>query len=96
VPVTPGSLCSGATLPPGYRDRANGNDCNDSDSTRWRTLVLYPDHDGDGVGTPPRATACRGADLPAGYSLFGDDEDDNDPAVQANEDSANAVQVILF
>jgi hypothetical protein len=79
------TVCVGAAaLPLGYV--ASGSDCDDSDAARFRGFVRYPDADADGVGTSPRDVPCVGEALPggepgAGWSVFGWDPDDADPAV---------------
>jgi hypothetical protein len=75
-----GSVCTGASLPAPYRATAVGNDCDDADPARYRWVVVYPDADGDGVGAPPREVRCLGGTIPAGYSLYGWDPNDRDPA----------------
>jgi hypothetical protein len=65
LPAT-GQLCTDGTLPPPFRAVASGNDCNDDDPQLTHFAVLYPDQDGDGVGTAPRQVRCLGAQLPAG------------------------------
>ena len=72
-------VCSGAELLPPFFPVASGNDCDDTDPMRFRARVLYPDADGDGVGTSPRVMPCLGSGLPAGHSIFGFDPDDMDP-----------------
>jgi hypothetical protein len=49
-------------------------------------VVLYPDHDGDGIGAPPREIPCIGAALPSGLVPWGWDPDDGDPLVRAAAD----------
>jgi hypothetical protein len=75
-----GTVCVGAALPAPYRATASGNDCDDADPTRWRWVVLYPDRDGDGIGAPPRDVQCLGSAIPTGWSIFGYDPDDTNPA----------------
>lgn len=81
-----GTLCVGAELPDPYRATAAGNDCEDAEVALWRWTVLYPDADGDGIGTPPREIRCLGETIPAGYSLQGWDEEPADPVAQAAAD----------
>ena len=75
-----GQQCSGEALRPPFFTQASGNDCDDSDPTRFLARVLYLDSDGDGVGRPPRVVPCLGTSLPAGHSVFGFDPDDSDAA----------------
>ncbi len=91
----PGTLCVGATLPEPYRAVAAGNDCDDSDPTRYRWVVVYADVDGDGVGAPPRSIPCLGAAIPAGFSTLGFDVDDANPAVQW-DGSDEELLLVLF
>jgi hypothetical protein len=77
TPVS-GQVCTGAQLPLPYFAVASGNDCDDTDPSRFHARVLYPDADGDGVGRPPRVVPCLGTALPAGHSVFGFDPDDTD------------------
>jgi hypothetical protein len=81
-----GALCLGdEALPDPYRTTLAGADCNDADATLWRYVVLYPDKDGDGIGTTPRIGAtCIGAAIPEGTSIFGFDPDDSDPTRRDN------------
>jgi hypothetical protein len=83
VPST-GDVCTGATLPASYATTATtatGNDCDDSNPALYLWRVLYPDRDGDGVGTPPRMVMCLDdGPVPPGYSIYGFDPDDSNPA----------------
>ncbi len=81
-----GEVCTGATLPDPYRASAKGNDCSDSDTSQYRWVVMHRDLDGDGIGAGPRSVFCLGNCLPPGWSIFGYDPDDGDPAVQSSED----------
>src|SRR3989344_1636456 len=76
------SVCSGASLAPGYASSANGNDCNDSDNAKWQNLTGYVDVDNDtyqGNSTPQ--SVCSGNSLPSGYTgtliPWGDCNDNN-------------------
>jgi hypothetical protein len=60
-------VCSGASLPSGWRSSANGSDCNDSNNTVWQFLNGYLDNDGDGYGAGTLYTICSGSSLPSGY-----------------------------
>jgi hypothetical protein len=91
-----GQVCAAATLPPPYTSAASGNDCDDADATRFLWRVLYPDHDGDGVGVPPRVVMCLDAGAPPpGYSIYGFDPDDSDPALRDFADEPE-LDVLLF
>lgn len=56
-----GSVCSGASLPAGYRAAANGADCNDADATKYQNLTGYRDSDGDSATINSTASVCSGA-----------------------------------
>ncbi len=53
-----GSICSGATLPAGYANAANGADCDDTNPSIYVLASVYADADGDGVGA---GRECRRA-----------------------------------
>jgi hypothetical protein len=95
APTTAGSVCSGATLPAPYFATAVGNDCDDTDDGLFRWAVLYPDHDGDGVGAPPRQVLCIGTSVPGGMSIFGDDANDNDPGQHVDDEEDELVELLL-
>ncbi len=59
-------------------------------------MVLYPDGDGDGVGTSPRSVQCLGASLPPGWSVLGWDLDDGNAAVHWNEEEEEDLLVLLL
>ncbi|MFY0583038.1 hypothetical protein ACN28S_59980 [Cystobacter fuscus] len=81
APCPPPAGVRGRHPPPPYTPAASGNDCDDADSARFLWRVLYPDRDGDGVGTPPRVVLCLDdGPTPPGYSIYGFDPDDSDPA----------------
>ena len=61
------SLCSGNSLPSGWRASANGNDCNDADNTKWVNLNGIQDSDNDGYTVGGWIAFCTGGSLPAGY-----------------------------
>jgi hypothetical protein len=44
-------------------------------------MICYPDKDGDGYGALPLKILCEGSTIPAGYSHYGDDEDDTNPKI---------------
>ncbi|QSQ13011.1 hypothetical protein [Myxococcus landrumensis] len=90
-----GSVCAGATLPTPYFTQASGNDCDEADPARTRWVVLYPDHDGDGVGAEPRQVSCLGASIPSGWSVYGYDTNDNDPGTTADEESDLELELLL-
>ena len=79
-----GQVCAGSALPDPFRAAAGGNDCAADDPSLFRWVVLYRDRDGDGIGAGPRTVPCLGASIPAGWSVFGYDPDDDSPAVQVN------------
>ncbi|RKH39730.1 hypothetical protein [Corallococcus sicarius] len=93
IPATP--VCTGQTLPLPYHPKAVGNDCNDAEPGLFRWAVLYPDKDGDGVGAPPRQVECIGQTVPAGLSLYGDDDNDQDPGQQVDEEQFEDLELIL-
>jgi len=74
-------VCSGASLPSGYRAAANGPDCDDTNSAIYQNLNGYTDADGDGYGTGTVQTVCSGAALPTGYAAASGDCDDANSAV---------------
>lgn len=76
-----GELCAGEALPDPYRATASGRDCDDGDPSVFRAIVRYADQDGDGVGATPRAIFCVATEEPAGWSRFGWDVDDAEPAL---------------
>jgi hypothetical protein len=94
APVTPGNVCAAAVLPEPYRAVAVGLDCDDGERSVWRAVVRYPDADGDGVGATPRAIVCLGSGEPPGYSRFGWDVDDADPAVQRDGADDELVELL--
>jgi len=61
-------VCSGASLPTGWRSFANGSDCNDNNNTVWQYLNGYIDNDGDGYGVGTLYSVCSGSSLPSGYA----------------------------
>ena len=81
-----GQVCAGLTLPKPYVAAAHGNDCDDSSADHWLWVFIYADQDGDGVGSSHRFLYCKGDTIPAGYSPYGDDPDDNDPNKKIDDD----------
>ena len=79
-----------------FRAAANGNDCDDTVPALTHLAVLYPDQDGDGVGSPPRQILCIGATAPAGFARGGYDDDGGDPAVIETDDDDALLDLILL
>lgn len=52
--------------PVGFTATTIGTDCAPTDSTRWRSVTVRPDADGDGRCTSSSSNACVGSSLPAG------------------------------
>ncbi len=94
VPAS-GELCAGTTLSPPLFLTASGNDCDESDKTRFTWSVLYRDSDGDGVGAPPSSVPCHGAQRPAGFSIYGFDSDDADARVTESAEDAELVESLI-
>ncbi|MFY1825175.1 hypothetical protein ACN47A_04625 [Myxococcus fulvus] len=90
-----GTHCAAATLPAPYFVQATGNDCDDADAALIRWAVLYPDNDGDGVGTEPRRILCIGTAVPPGLSIFGDDPNDDDPSTMTGPEHEELETFIL-
>jgi hypothetical protein len=76
-----GSVCAGASLPLPYYASAQGNDCDDTNASLTHWDVLWPDKDKDGAGAGAYAFKCDGTTIPAGFSRYGDDENDADPKI---------------
>ena len=71
------SVCSGSSLPSGWRSSQKGNDCNDDLKTEWQSITGYPDSDGDDRFSSSGTSFCSGSSLPSGYSSSaGNDCDD--------------------
>ena len=70
--------------------------CDDGDPALTQLAVLYPDHDGDGVGAPPRQITCIGTTVPDGPSRGGYDDDDSDPDIIEDEDSNDLLELLLL
>jgi hypothetical protein len=81
-----GQLCTGAALTAPYYAEPRANDCNDAQAALTHWMVLYPDGDGDGIGSLPYEVRCVGAALPEGFSRYGDDADDGDDAIGASDE----------
>ncbi|WNG43833.1 hypothetical protein F0U60_06770 [Archangium minus] len=63
-----GTVCSNGKLPTGYRlEPAAQTDCDDTRSSQWQWLDLYPDADGDLVGSEPAEQRCSGLNPEPGY-----------------------------
>jgi hypothetical protein len=80
-----GTVCSGASLPEGYRVAANGNDCDDQNAQMF-ALVIYThrDRDGDGFRVTAPGNLCQGSNvLPAGYFTSASVVADNDDLSEA-------------
>lgn len=90
-----GTRCTAGVLLPPYYALAIGRDCDDTDPTLTRFVVLYPDGDGDGVGTSPRQVRCLGSAIPGGFSLRGYDENDGNPSVIETEDFEELLDLVL-
>lgn len=75
------SICSGSSLPSGWRTAANGSDCNDGNASVWQNLTGYLDSDGDGYNRSSGSSICSGASLPPARVNPGSDCDDNNASV---------------
>lgn len=91
-----GTRCTAGFLTPPYYAAPIGSDCDDANPALTRRLVLYADHDGDGVGISPRQLRCLGQAVPDGLSPRGYDEDDADPAVVETEDFDELLDLVLL
>ena len=91
-----GQRCTDGVLPAPYRATASGNDCDDGNATLTHFAVLYPDLDGDGVGSSPRQVRCLGETTPAGLVSGGYDEDDTNPAVIETEEFDELIDLIVL
>lgn len=62
----------------------NQTDCDDFDDTKWRSVDLYLDSDGDGFGNSTLSSieVCIGSDIPSGYSDNTEDCNDFDADVR--------------
>ncbi|MBI3088753.1 MAG: hypothetical protein HYY99_00615 [Candidatus Colwellbacteria bacterium] len=61
------SVCSGDSLPSGWRSSSNGSDCNDGNPSIWQYLTGYWDGDGDSYGAGAANNVCSGSSLPGGW-----------------------------
>lgn len=94
VPAS-GELCAGSTLAPPLFLTASGNDCDESDKTRFTWSVLYADKDGDGVGAPPSSVPCLGLERPAGFSIYGFDSNDADARVTESAEDEEVLEQLI-
>ncbi|RKH71559.1 hypothetical protein [Corallococcus aberystwythensis] len=95
APIPARTFCTGTALPAPYFAKAVGNDCDDADTDRYRWTYLYRDQDADGVGATPRQMTCLGPAVLAGWSLYGDDVDDQDATEQRDEAAEEELSLIL-
>ncbi|WP_163999669.1 hypothetical protein [Pyxidicoccus caerfyrddinensis] len=68
-----GVLCTAGTLPEGHHEWPLGHDCDDGNRDVRVSWSLYPDTDGDGVGSGAQETLCAGPQRPGGYSFVDTD-----------------------
>ena len=68
-----GTLCVGPSLPPGYLTAAVGTDCDDANASVSRSVLAFPDKDGDGIGAGTGEAYCTDGSAPVGHSLQGSD-----------------------
>ena len=79
--IADGTICSGASLPPGYATVSSGTlDCDDADPAAFTRRIGFLDGDGDGVGAGVALAVCTGDALPAGFAPVGGDCAPVDPA----------------
>jgi hypothetical protein len=80
------TVCSTAstTAPSGYS--LTNTDCNDNDSSIWRSATLYVDADNDGyaVTEEPTTFMCYGVNVPQGYAAVSLGLDCNDDVAAIN------------
>ncbi|RKG73674.1 hypothetical protein D7W79_24960 [Corallococcus exercitus] len=95
APIPAQVMCTGKSLPLPYFLKAVGNDCDDADAGRYRWTYIYRDQDADGVGATPRQMTCLGPAVLAGWSMYGDDADDGNAAVQTDEAAEEELSLIL-
>ena len=72
------SVCSGASLPSGWRAAVNGSDCNDSDASVYQNLTAYQDSDADTYTVGSAQSLCSGAYLSSGWASSAKGNDCND------------------
>jgi|GEM_PF-2616576 len=86
-------VCSGASLPSGWRAAANGNDCDDSNSAKWANKNGYLDTDGDTYGAGTVVAVCSGATLLPPYRTKGGDCDETNSNINpgVTENSSNGI-----
>jgi hypothetical protein len=69
----------------GYNKSAsNLGDCNDNNNTKWRTVLIYTDNDGDGITIGNGLNTCIGNNAPLGFALTKsatNDCNDNNPLI---------------
>jgi hypothetical protein len=71
--------CVGSSLA-GYATSSMGEDCDDTDASRWANVTAYRDEDGDGVGDGAAVQQCAGGGPLAGYASKDGDCAPGDPA----------------
>ncbi len=79
-----GTECTGGSLSSIYQstfDSSKAQDCNDSNSQRWRSVGAFEDADGDGFGTGIEANYCIGEQLPNNISINSSDCNDSNSAI---------------
>ncbi|HEY0477103.1 MAG TPA: hypothetical protein VGD37_06245, partial [Kofleriaceae bacterium] len=79
-----GTICSGASLPPGYSTTPGEPDCNDADPAAFTLVTGFVDSDGDGFGDGPAMAFCTAGTLPAGFAPVDGDCAPADPARWTN------------
>ena len=78
------------------QDCAAGDDCDDTDPTRYQLLPGYVDTDGDGFGHGPLMQVCSGASLPSGYAARTGDCDEANPSIPATQACPGATEPKLM
>lgn len=68
-----GTLCTHGSLPAGYANSPNGDDCDDTRADVYLSRQGWPDEDADGVGAGTASTFCTAGSLPSGYSATSTD-----------------------
>jgi hypothetical protein len=86
--AVPLQSCTGAPTYSGHIAVNNSTDCDDSNSSVFRTGEFFTDADNDGYynGNPVTVTICYGVATPLGFTLtnIGSDCNDNDPNINSN------------